>query len=229
MRDRPDIQKHHFFGEKILSTSMKMRHNIDVGRGRLIASNVACTRDQRFGIDSSFNPTDQSATKKMLGQMGKDSCNRRAMTIPSLTGMPLSKPPLLMRMPQLVTSCKPQRIGCSRRSSSVDLTEDEDSFQDESVLCDNKIYEVSELAAANGMDPDERLFLEAACALSASAAPPKQTALAAIETKKRSLENTSTLSDQLRLKKSRALKQKCPMGPPPFELPSVRKKIGYSS
>jgi hypothetical protein len=218
MRDRPYIQQHHHFAEKI--SPMRIHHTFNAQRALANTSDDSW-KDDRCGIASSLNPIHHSTTRKsVLSQVGE--VVRTKMSVRRPAGMPLSKPPMLFRMTKS-GSCR-----SNKRSDATDRTEDEESSLDDSVLCDSKIYEFSDVA--NDMNPDERLFLEAACALSASAAPPRQQeTLAAIETtgKKRSRESKSKLSDQVSLEKRRPLKQKCPMGPPPYVLPSIKKGMGF--
>jgi hypothetical protein len=239
MRDRllPDYQKQHFFGEKI--ASMKIHHTYDAAWALAHTSDDVWKNDQGCGIASSLNVSDHGTTPNdMRGPASDVVRHGSGMSVRKPAGMPLAKPPMLLR----VTISGLCRSG--KMSDSIDCIDDEDLSSDDSVLCDSKIYEISKVA--NDMNPDERLFLEAACALSASAAPPRQQeTLVTIETKKRSLENASepvtaivtkersreslsAASEQVSAKKKRYLKQKCPMGPPPFVLPSVRKRVEYS-
>jgi hypothetical protein len=240
MRDRllPDYQKQHYFGEKI--ASMKIHHTYDAAWALAHTSDDVWKNDQGCGIVSSLNLSDHGTTPNDMCGPGASVVvrNGSGMSVRKPAGMPLAKPPMLPRVTN-TGLCRSGKI-----SDSINCIDDEDLSSDDSVMCYSKIYKLREVA--NDMNPDERLFLEAACALSASAAPPRsQKTLVAIETKKRSLENASdTLAEietkkrsqesplaaleQVSAKKKRNLKQKCPMGPPPFVLRSVRKRVEYS-
>jgi hypothetical protein len=170
-------------------------------------------------------------------------------------GMPLPKPPILATLSQVATN----DVG-SLCAESVDNDEkilDDDSSTDKSTVCYSKIYESYEhrqqhhhghgFSEYTTMNSDERIFLEAACALSAigcgsvrvidaerkeiSQVPPRTSHVAAgLKQHPSSLPTSSSTpkppsSTRGAIVSTNTSKKRRPLGPPPFALPKMRKSI----
>lgn len=131
---------------------------------------------------------------------------------PSLPmGMPLAQPPqlatILPAMPSTCTSSCGKRKNNDREASSFDTT----------AVCDSKVYAASKrsssgLSFLREMNPDERLFLDVACALSTSTSPHKKSRTPAAQDKRGATNNDSPADCHT------TVANKNPMGPPPFAL-----------
>lgn len=200
------------------------------------------------------------------GTLPTDSCNTKddsmdpigpePSTGPIPFGFPLAKPPVLPNLAQgsLHDSGSSSHFGSTGQLGHDELMTDDESAADKSTVCDSKIYEIydpykqrqglHQLANYKSMNPDEMIFLEAACALSrvgtdighvsetrfeSSRLPPSEQPCTMRSNPSRSQFSTCTTSSIGTIESDRKLmsgsKKRQPLGPPPYMLRKIRKTI----
>lgn len=170
-------------------------------------------------------------------------------------GFPLAKPPVLPSLAQgSLHDSGSSHFGSTGQLGHDELMTDDESAADKSTICDSKIYEIGDpykqrqglhqLANYKSMNPDEMIFLEAACALSRvgtdighvsetrfepSRLPPLERPCTMRSNSSRSQVSTSTTSSIGTIESDRKLmsgsKKRQPLGPPPYMLRKIRKTI----
>jgi hypothetical protein len=255
MTDRLWHEKNHYFDEKttiIVQKSVQVsQDNHDIRAGQVSSCCNLENKVQPFEStynfyhcnDASINLSDHCTADQIQRPKDVTSCHSYESASQLPMGIPLSKPPILASPAQaytkdsLLRKCKKSKIlhnGHEREEESSDY---------DSIMCDSKIYEVSEdkrdlqyntRKSFGEMNPDERLFLEAACALSTSSssavlhtqldevvvAPTRRRAMISMTSKKRPMTKGPKAS-----RKTGPSSKQNPLGPPPFALPQIGKSV----
>lgn len=138
--------------------------------------------DEMNQSSSSTIPGDSQHSNEHSVDRGGLPVNPNDGSVPSNTdhiplGVPLPKPPVLPNLSQVnLHDSGSSLLGSTGQLGNDELMTDDESAADKSTMCDSKIYEISDhqkrrqclprMAHYKSMNPDEVIFLEAACALS---------------------------------------------------------------
>jgi hypothetical protein len=259
MTDRLWHEKNHYFDEKttvVVQKSVQLsQDNHDLRAGQVSSCCNLENKVQPFEStynfyhcnDASFNLSDHSTADQMQRPQDVTSCHSYESASQLPIGIPLSKPPILASPAQVYTKDSLLRKFRKNKILHNGHEREEESSDYDSIMCDSKIYEVSEhkrdlqyntRKSFGEMNPDERMFLEAACALSTSngsavlhtqldevvVAPTRRRGMISMMSKKGPMTKGPKTFRKTVSKTGPSSKQN-PLGPPPFALPQIGKSV----